>query len=566
MRKNWVLLGIIVIISIALLLPACSSPTATSAPPAPKTTAAVSAPQSSAPSTTVAAPKPTTAASIPAAAPSPAASPSSTRTGQYGGTLKIIARGTVQNMGYPGANFGPDDGTFQSPAVEKLVTVDTKGVTIPNLATSWQISPDYKYITLNLRKGVKFHDGTDFNAAAVKYNLDLFLNGPRPDLKTISSIDVVDNYTIRMNFKSYDPALIPNFWAAVGWIVSPTAVESKGKDWALNNPVGTGPYKFVSYTRDVSVKFTRFDDYWGGKPYLDNLEYTLISDPVTALAAFKAGEAQASIIVGNKDAAEMLASGKYNVAKIATQVYGLAFDSANAANPFSKLQVRQALAYAIDNAAIAKSVGYGFYTPTNQVATPGGYCYNQEIAGYPYNPPKAKQLLAAAGYPNGFKTTLTFQVNPENQDTVTAVQAYLSQVGITANLDPADQSRFVGIYSNQSGWNNAMLFPIGIAASLGSDPGRGLMTPMSSKRARFWSIDIPADYDKLLLEANTEPDAAKRQTEFRTISKMITDQYAMITPIYVQWWIGVSTTQVHEFTMNGVAPGVWYPQNVWLSK
>jgi len=469
-------------------------------------------------------------------------------------------------MGYPGANFGPDDGTFQSPAVEKLVSVDTKGVTIPHLATSWQISPDYKFITLNLRKGVKFHDGTDFNAAAVKYNLDLFLNGPRPDLKTLSSIEVVDNYTVKLNFKTYDPALIPNFWAAVGWIVSPTAIDSKGKDWAQNNPIGTGPYKFVSYTRDVSVKFTRFDGYWGGKPYLDNLEYTLISDPVTALAAFKAGEGQASIIVGNKDAAEMQASGKYNVGKIATQVYGLCFDSVNAANPFSKLQVRQAIAYAIDNAAIAKSVGYGFYTPTNQVATPGGYAYNPAVAGYPYNPAKAKELLAAAGYPNGFKTTLTFQVNPENQDTVTAVQAYLSQVGITATLDPADQSRFVGIYSNQSGWNNAILFPIGIACSLGSDPGRGLMTPMSSKRARFWSIDIPADYDKLLVESNTEPDAAKRQAGFKTVSKMITDQYAMITPIYVQWWIGVSTTQVHDFTMNGVAPGVWYPQIVWLSK
>ena len=375
MRKNWVFLGIILIISVALLLPACSTGTSSTAPPAPKTTAATSAaPPASAPSTTAAAPKPTTAASTPAAAPSTSASAptaSSTTAGQYGGTLKIIARGTVQNLGFPGANFGPDDGTFQSPAVEKLITVDTKGNIIPNLATSWQVSPDYKYITFNLRKGVKFHDGTPFNAAAVKWNLDQFINGPRPDLKTFASVEAVDDYTVRMNYKTYDPALLPSLWAAVGWIVSPTAVESKGKDWAQNNPIGTGPYKFVSYTRDVSVKFTRFDDYWGGKPYLDNLEYTLISDPVTALAAFKAGEAQASIIVGNKDAADMQASGKYNINKMAAQTYAMAYDSANAASPFSKLEVRQAIAYAIDNAAIAKSVGYGFYTPTNQVSNPG---------------------------------------------------------------------------------------------------------------------------------------------------------------------------------------------------
>ena len=199
--------------------------------------------------------------------------------------------------------------------------------------------------------------------------------------------------------------------------------------------------------------------------------------------------------------------------------------------------------------------------------TPGGYNYNENVTGYPYNPTKAKQLLAAAGYPNGLKTNLTFQVNPENQDTVTAVQAYLSQVGITATLDPADMSRFVGIYSNTAGWNNSILFPMGIACSLGSDPARGLMTPLSSKRARFWSINIPADYDKLLLSAAVEPDAAKRQTQFKDVSKMITDQYAMITPIYVQWWIGVSNSQtLHDFTMNGVAPGVWYPQKAWLSK
>ena len=144
------------------------------------------------------------------------------------------------------------------------------------------------------------------------------------------------------------------------------------------------------------------------------------------------------------------------------------------------------------------------------------------------------------------------------------MQAYLSAVGIDAKMDGADSTRFINAYNN--GWNNAMLFPMGIAVSIGSDPARAFQTPMSSKRSRYVSIIVPADYDKALLAASVESDATKRTAEFQDVMKMITDQYCLAIPIYVQWWIGVSTPQVHDFTLNAIAPGVWHPESVWLSK
>ena len=558
-------LAILIGLLASMLAIGCSSPaTSTQATAPPKTTQVVTSPTVpvAAPPTTPVAPPKTTPTAV---SPTTPATSATATTPKYGGTLKVIASGTIQNIGDPISAFGPDDGTFQSPAVEKLITVDPKGNIIPNLATSWTISPDNKYITMNLRKGVKFHDGTTCDAAAVKFNLDLFRTGPRPDLKTIASIDVIDDSTIRLNYATFDPALLANMWAAVGWIVSPTAYKANGADWAKTHPIGTGPYKFVSYTRDVSVKYVRFDDYWGGKPYLDAMEYDLIADPATALATFKSGAAQASIIVGTKDAAAMQSSSQYSINKIPAQVHTIAPDSTTATSPFSKLKVRQAVAYAIDTAAIAKVVGNGFYSATNQIAVPEGYSYNPSIVGYPYDPTKAKQFLSDAGYANGFNTTITFQVNPEDQDAVTAVQAYLSAVGINAKLDGADLSRFVTVYTN--GWTNAMLFPMSIANSIGSDPARALLTPLSSERSRFPSVSIPADYNNLLLAANTEPDAVKRQTEFQQINKMIIDQYCMVIPVHEHWYIAIYNSQVlHDFTMNGVAPGVWYPQKAWLSQ
>jgi peptide/nickel transport system substrate-binding protein len=246
-------------------------------------------------------------------------------------------------------------------------------------------------------------------------------------------------------------------------------------------------------------------------------------------------------------------------------VYCLQPDSNNSTSPYYNLKVRQAVAYSLDTTAITKAVGYGIYIPTNQLAVSGGYMYNSAIAGYPYNVSKAQQLLKDAGITTPLNTTITFQTGSEYQDTSTAVQAYLQAIGINAKLDPAEQSRFITLYSGN--WTNDLLFPQSIANSLGSDPARGMNTNLAAAGTRYKAILFPADYTALLAKATPEPNDTLRRQEFQQVNLMAIDTYCLTIPIYEQFFVSLyDSTKVHNFTMNAVAPGVWYPQNVWLSQ
>ncbi len=170
-------------------------------------------------------------------------------------------------MGYMGMTFTGVEGVYLAGICnQRLLQTDENGNLLPCLATSWQYSPDYKTLTLTLRQGVKFHDGTPFNAEAGKFDLEMRRDvGKISDVASIASIDTVDNFTIRLNLSKPDPILLRTLGTGGTHITSPTAFKTMGKDWCLTHSVGTGPFKFVSYQRSVSIKFERFDDYWGGQ-------------------------------------------------------------------------------------------------------------------------------------------------------------------------------------------------------------------------------------------------------------------------------------------------------------
>lgn len=505
-----------------------------------------------APAPITAAPKPTTTAPVPTTGP------------QYGGVLKIINKPTSFDTGFNQAAVYPSY-VFARPALECLVSYDEKGtgLPVPKLATSWQYSPDYMSLTFNLRKGVKFHDGTDFNAQAAKYCLDLARTSPIiAELKSVTSVDIVDDYTIRLNLKSYATSLLASLVGPPTQMISPTYLKTLGKD-VVTAPVGTGPYKFVSYQNNVSLKFERFDNYWGGKPYLDGIEWVFIADPVTSLISLKVGEAQAIRTILAKDASDLKATGKYNILTLAVNMEALAGDSKHAGSPFADIRVRQAISYAIDSEAIAKAVGYGFYLGTSQFYPPGGYAYNPAVVGYPYNPQKAKELLFQAGYPKGFETKISFQVDPPFPDVFTAVQDYLSAVGINAKLDPTDRARYEQLRSG--GWDNSLILYI-FANSPGQDMGAVLTRGLSSKATRYNVIDIPADYQEKLSLADVERDPQKRMAMFQELTKLIIDNYAMITPIYINNNANACSSDVHDLNVDVYSGSEWSPEKAWLSK
>jgi peptide/nickel transport system substrate-binding protein len=562
----------VILISICLLLVLVASPLlfacnkttqATTTATSPTTTTATTAtkPVSTTATTTAA----TTSAST--TATTTATTSVSTTTPQFGGVLEIIVIPGVGNLGLPGVDFLPGDANLYRPAVESLVSWDEKGTNLPapQLATGWQISPDYKSITFPLRKGVKFHDGTNFDASAAKYCLDMVRESSRPELKAVSSIDVIDDYTIRLNLSKYEPTFLIQMAGAPSKILSPTALKTLGEE-ARNHPVGTGPYKFVNYKRDVYLNYERFNDYWGGKPYVDVIQFTFIADALTRVVYFKSGDAQVLSAAEPKDSAEMKANDKYNFNVTALNVPGFCGDSAHPGSPFADIKVRRALAYAIDSKTMANTLGYGFFTATNQFCPSDRSYYNSSIEGYPYDPQKATQLLTEAGYPKGFETKISFVSGATSQLFYTAVQGYLGKVGIKATLDPIDTARATQLYSQ--GWTN-QLVDFSFPASIQIDLGRTLTTYLSNQSSRYdpKSLGRSADYDTLLSQAVVELDPNKRSPMIQKLHKMVIDDYCMVVPVYVNNNIVVSYPKVHDLTLNTYGgPQDWQPAKVWLSK
>jgi peptide/nickel transport system substrate-binding protein len=544
--KRLLWLSLMIILITALVLGGCSKA-------APSTTSAAVTPSPA---------RPTSAATTTAAASQP----------QYGGVLKIISAPGVVNLGQPDAAAGSFDDVFRMPCGEALVGRDTEGKNkiVPQLATGWQISPDFTSITFTLRKGVKFQDGTDFNSAAAKYNLDLYKaakGGARAMLALMTSVDVIDDYTLRIGLSKYDPAILSTAnGPGLVMMMSPTALKALGND-ALLHPVGTGPYKFSSYKTDVSLKYERFDGYWQGKPYLDGLEFVFIADPVTRMLSLQSGEAQAVRSLTAKDASDLKATGKFSINAVCLGMEGLVTDTAHSDSPFFDIRVRQAVSYAINNDAISKAVGYGFSPPVvnQQIVTQTNYAFNPAVVGYPFNPQKAKELLAAAGRPNGIDTTLTFRTDPSALAMFTMVQSYLKDVGINVKLDPADSARYSQVRA--SGWNNQLLH-FGFVSSPEEDSLAWLRDRLSNTSSWFVSSSLatPADYNAKLVAASYETDPDKRKAMAQDLMKMITDQYCLANPCYFSTALAASDSQVHNFDLHKFYNNTWYPYGTWLSK
>lgn len=412
---------------------------------------------------------------------------------------------------------------------------------------------------------MKFHDGTDFNAEAAKFSLELNRNSTMAELQTVSSIDVVDDYTIRLNLKTFDAGLLSNLATYQCPIVSPTAINKLGKDASLLHPVGTGPFKFVSYTRDISLKYEKFTDYWQKpKPYLDGIEFDFITDPVARLMSLKAGDGQIARTVATNDAGALKAIG-FNVNQQEIAIVGMIGDSAHSSSFYSNLKVRQAISYAIDNATVAKTVGKNFFLPSNQIISQFHMGYNPDIVGYPYNPDKAKQLLAEAGYSKGFDTKVSYTTGVYQTDFFTMIQGYLKTIGINLQLDIADAARFNDIRIN--GFTN-QLAVIQIPTGADKDMASIYIGRLTSK-ARYYGgtfVYYPDEYNTKLYSINTEHDAAKRLALLKELGKIAIDGYCIYNPVIVEMQVSAFSPQVQDCEMYRLYPMNYRSENIWLSK
>jgi len=477
---------------------------------------------------------------------------------QLGGILKIIeVTGPKTPFGWPPESVG-ESTVAGKPIIESLVRLHYDGRIEPWLAESWKIAPDKKSATFVLRKGIKFHDGTDFNAEAAKFNLDALKAGKNPGTDDWASIDVIDPYTVRINLLKYSNIFLSRLGGTPGSMVSPTAFKTKGIEWVRWNPVGTGPFEFVSFERDVSMKYKKFYGYWQkGKPYLDGLQYVYIKDPMTQAATVEAGEAHVLNTETGKMAADLKAMG-LNVYPADTGVGVLIPDSMNADSPLANKKVREAVDCAIDKEALVKAKGYGFWRAAYQLPTTGSMAYMKNFQGHKYNPAKAKQLLAEAGYPKGFKTRIIphFAVD---RDVMVSVQSYLGKVGITVDLEFVDQGKFTEY--RRKGWKNGFL-----CQPLGEFPNylQTIEFYFAPATLEFPSLKKPAGSGPLLDEAlaTINPELPR----IHKLLKMFNDDITVV-PIHTTGRACISQKTVHDtghLTLGNW--GWWTSERAWMSK
>ena len=473
--------------------------------------------------------------------------------------------GPTQPIGWPPECVGPSGVTPQI-SQQTLLKEMLDGSMKPNLAASYETNTDpaNPSITFHLQKGVKFHDGSDFNAQAVKFNLENIKLSPYYAANTTNwkSIEVIDDYTVRVNLNTWQNVAVRVFGDTMSYMSSPTAYEKNGLDWVRYHIVGTGPFMHTEWQRDVVLSGVRNDNYWEkGKPYLDAFKYVFVSDELTSIALFRSGGGDA---VGNsnpKILAELEAEGNQIVPQYLGP-FSLFPDSANQDSPWSNVKVRMAVEYAIDKEGLAKTFGYG-WKPAYQFSTSASKAYDPEIEAKArkYNVAKAKELMAEAGYPNGFKTQIIAGPLFLNKDVVLAIQAYLGKIGIQAEAIFPDMAKWGDI--SQNPWKNALLYTsINEWGNQNSTFNYFLGDPSSA--VIYKSTWKPDNWKQLLDESKItpEPDPVK----LKAMENIIWENELAI-PLYYSANIMVFKPWVKDHGQGTRGQSNWFePQNTWLDK
>lgn len=480
-------------------------------------------------------------------------------TPKHGGTL------TVSEPIFPGQPLGypPErqfaEVLFQQPCLEPLLEESIDGTFSARLATKWDVAPDGSSVTFTLRQGVKFHDGTPFNAQAVKWNYEIEIPTGKSTSNNWASVEVIDSYTLKVNLKQWTNAALSDFSFEGGnFIVSPKSFEQNGIEWTRWHMVGTGPFKQSDYVRDVQVVYERNADYWNApKPYLDKIIYKCISDPMTQIAALKSGELDGMASGADKNLKDLVDAGL--VAVTGTLGVGGYFpDSSNPNSPFAKQQVREALEYAIDKEAIVAAFSYGFWGAAYQYAPPSSAAYDASLIKRTFDQAKAKKLLEEAGYGTGFEFDFLVTNDEPAKSVSQALQAQWAEIGVTANIQILESAKFEEY--GRTGWSG-LLYAAPTGPSSWHTTLRGVLSPTN---VDYISVEKLQAYIDLWNAAATsfmyDPAKEKAMTAYVT-------EHEMCIPV----WNVVRAWVVQPYVKDGgfltMASGFfWRADNIWLDK
>jgi ABC-type transport system substrate-binding protein len=363
---------------------------------------------------------------------------------------------------------------------ENLVKFDAKLNLVPGLAEKWEQAADGMSWTFFLRKGVKFHDGTPFNAEAAKYFFDRMIGPEKPSraglyAPLVESATVVDEYTVKVNMKAPFAFLLNNIAHSASGIFSPVAHKAMGKDIA-RKPVGTGPFKFVEWVHGDHLTLRRNDDYWGGKPKIDKIIVKTIKEESARVMMLQSGDAQLAVRLPSEDIPRLEKDA--NIQLDATETLRVLYIGFNCGKkPFSDERVRQAFNLATDRESIAKNIYQGRAMAASNIVAPltTGYF---PMPPYPYDPEKAKKLLADAGYPGGLKAKFISPQGryPKDFEMAQALQQQWKKAGIDVSLDTMEWAAYLAATRKPLDQTDVEVFLLGWAPS--SAEARWILYPL----------------------------------------------------------------------------------------
>ncbi|MEO2257099.1 ABC transporter substrate-binding protein [Paenibacillus amylolyticus] len=436
---------------------------------------------------------------------------------------------------------------------DNLVVQLPDGSIKPWLATEWSVSEDGKSYTFKLREGVKFHDGTPFNAEAVKYNLDRVIDPATKAANSLalirpySSSEVIDEYTIKVNLESPSQAFLGNLSQALLGIVSPTAAQKYG-DQLGKNPVGTGPYTFVKWDENADIVVAKNKDYnWGPEtvenkatPHVDTITFKIVPEEATRIGSVQSSQVLAAETVPPQNIAALKNDPNQQLLQANTVglPYTLFFNLRKA--PWDDVKVRQAVQSAVDVESIVNTLYLGNYERAWSALSPGILGYDASLEGS-INPDinKANQLLDEQGWvkgadgiraKDGQKLTLRYvdgSPNREKRNDIAAIiQQQLKQVGIAVEVEITKDIATV-IYQN---WD----YDLYGNSQVNSDPNALYAfyhTSAEGERPTLSGLSDPK-IDELLEQGAIETDPDKRVEIYNQIQQYLIEQ-AVILPIYV---------------------------------
>jgi glutathione transport system substrate-binding protein len=449
---------------------------------------------------------------------------------QQGNNVLLATQADVARLD-PAATGDVPSMMVQSVMFEGLVGWDKDQKLVPQLAESWTLSDGGKVLTWKLRRGVKFHDGEEFDAQAAKVNFDRWLDKANglltlSQFASVEGVEVVDKHTLKMTLKEVNGALLQTLAGRRAMFNSPKALAKWGKEINLH-PTGTGPFEFVEWVPKDRIIVKRFEGYWGSKPALEKITFKPVPEPASRVAMLEAGDADMAAPVPIQDVSRLRANPKLQVMMV-DSLDNLHFALNMQKEIFKDVRVRQAVNYAVDKEAIVKNIYNGLAVPlTKSPVSPFLWGYTAVGDYYKYDPAKTKELLKAAGVKPGTKLVMWIPDGRYVQDRQVgeAVAGYLREVGFDIQIVKMEWATYIGRVGQKpdpiAPYDLAMLaWSVGTQDADWGLGGTFLSTnwPPRAYNLAFYKSDA---VDNALAAGRQTTDSAKRMEAYKVAQKQI---------------------------------------------